>query len=80
MFHLFIQFGGEVESSALHSTLKWLTPLKPGSSSSAVPVYATPGQVGPVITVSITSNTHGGFKAAIIHARHQNPGSKALLL
>lgn len=79
-FHLFIQFGGEVGSSALHSTLKWLTPLKPGSSSFAIPVYASPGQEGPVTTVATTNNTHGRFNAAIIHARHQSPGSKALIL
>lgn len=69
-----------MESSALHSTLKWLTPLKPGSSSFAIPVYSSPGQEGSVTTVATTNNTHGRFHVAIIHARHQSPGSKALLL
>lgn len=83
MFHLFVQFGEEVEGPALHSTLKWLTPLKPGvPSRSAVPAHATPGQEGPVTTVAVTSNTGGGFSATckLIHARYKGLGSKALLL
>lgn len=61
-----------MESPALHSTLKWLTPLKPGvPSRSAVPAYATPGQEGPVTTAAVTNNTLGGFSAT-----HQVSGSR----